>query len=154
MKKTLILLLSVLFLACNGQIQIGGLTDPEDSVCAEDEYQESWICAAAAKHNLTPEDLHGIILDAVALTIIVSDLPENDIIEIKNFLIDVKKYANVHMISWNRFLDMVIEDSAKSAAIASILNRRIIIFESDDIIQEVDREMIAYHLDEILKLLG
>jgi hypothetical protein len=58
------------------------------------------------------------------------------------------------MISWNRFLDMVIEDSAKSAAIASILNRRIIIFESDDIIQEVDREMIAYHLDEILKLLG
>jgi hypothetical protein len=66
MKKTLILLLSVLFLACNGQI-----------------YQESWICAAAAKHNLTPEDLHGIILDAVALTIIVSDLPKDDITEIK-----------------------------------------------------------------------
>lgn len=158
--KRFLALFAVLILAfgCAGDagniIQIGGLTPPENSVCAQEGYEDSWICKATAESGVTPEDLNGLILDAVALTVIVGDFTADDTAEIVHFLNQVESYMDVEGLTWNVLLSLVEDDSTKVAAIASILNRRIQIFQSDDMISNVDFEMIKYHIGEMKKILG
>ena len=158
MKKILVLFAILALTGClntgTSPIQIGGLTPPEQSVCAKEGYENSWICEACTKANVTPEDLHGIILDAVALTVILGDLTHEDTAEIVAFIDQIESYTSMDGITWNVLLGLVMDDSTKASAIASILNRRIQIFASNDMISSVDMEMVKYHLKEIKNILG
>lgn len=155
MKKLFVLLISIMFIGCMGNgFQMGGLTPPDQSVCAQEGYENSWICKATAQTGLTPEDLNGIILDSVALIIIIGDMTSEELQPIRDFLDDVDGYTNTSGMSWNMLLGLIEEDSAKANAIASILNRRIKIFASDELISSVDLDMIKYHLKEMRSLLG
>ena len=159
MRKLLVALIILPLLACAGDqfgggINIGGLTPPEQSVCAQEGYENSWICKACAQANLTPEDLNGLILDAVALTVIVGDMTSEDTAGIVQFLNQVESYTSIEGLTWTVLIGLVEDDSTKAAAIAGILNRRIQIFQSDDMISSVDMEMIRYHIGEMKKILG
>jgi hypothetical protein len=137
----------MMLLACN--VDLRGMTPPGMSVCAEEHYAESWICKTCLQSNIMPEDLNGIILDGYTLMVLAD---EDNAETILDFTAEVRDVIATP-ITWNRLIAEVFEDARKSMLIASMLQRRLNMFASDELIQEIDLELIRYHLDQVDSML-
>ena len=145
--KTIIMLICVCMIAgCAqlGQIVNGPATDtPKPSVCdvnrpAQFKDSTSYICDVAKKSGMTPEDIDSLLLDATAMAYVTDVLQTRDV---ENFLIEARKYLKPG-ISFNAFIDFLDIQADKAAVLKSVLNRRIYLFRSAEIINSFDYWMI------------
>jgi hypothetical protein len=158
---TLIVILTTFFLGCQGQQvnwdDVLAPTNPEASVCALEGYEDSMICKATAELGLSPEDLHGLILDSTALGLILTKASPMEVQAILTFLNSTEALLGFTP-TWEVLFAKLKFSEQDSKLLASILNRRLkpIMGKIDMslVIGPKDLEMIAYHLKEMKIMLG
>jgi hypothetical protein len=122
---------------------INGPGGPQPSVCdaqrpAEFKDSPSHICDVAKMANMTPEMIDGLLLDATAMAYVT------DVLEIKDvefFLIEARKYLKPG-VSFTSFVDFLDLQADKAIVLKSVLNRRIYLFRSTQLIGPFDMWMI------------
>jgi hypothetical protein len=152
----LIVVLTAFLFGCQGQQvnwdEVFAPTDPKASVCADEGYEESMICKATAEMGMTPEDLHGLILDTTALTLLLTKASPIDVEAVLTFINSMEHLLGLAP-TWEILFEKMNFSSQDSKLIASILNRRLkplmSKIDASLIIDPKDLEMIAYHLKEM-----
>ena len=137
----------VAFYGCAG-------TMPADkSVCATDPTATgSVICRIASEMGWTVEDVDNAILDATILSW-AFDVAEND--QILGLCDKVEAVVNLDMdVQMSRIVALVVDDSKKSKAVASIISRRLIYFDVPEVIAPYDRYLILTNISHVRKQFG
>jgi hypothetical protein len=137
--------LAVVFLMFFG---CAGSMPAEKSVCATDQAATgSVICRIASEMGWTVEEVDNAILDATVLSW-AFDVAEKE--QILSLCEKVETVVNAEVdIQMSRIVALVVEDSKKSMAIASILSRRLIYFDVPEVITPYDRYLILTNLKHV-----
>jgi hypothetical protein len=117
------------------------------SVCDSDEtYSRSWLCQAAGASGLPLEEYGYIILDLEAGLVIAEAVdPE----QIKSFVDEIRQFLEFGQ--GKTYADLIRKslDTAKKKAIFQLISRRLIVFNSDLPISEIDLSFLLWQLDQI-----
>jgi hypothetical protein len=141
-------------LACCFFIGCEGGLPPEESICAKMEGY-SWICEVTAERGTTPEDLEGIVLDAVAVQAIFrKDWDQKKTDELVAWTRKMDGYVDRPQMTFNELIGLVDLDAQKSALLLSIISRRLPWFKSGLVLPEKDRYMLHIHFRHIREMFG
>jgi hypothetical protein len=152
------------FIAVLGLIAIfscAGMTPFEESLCVKRELAvkyglpealkdaPSWMCDVAAERNYSLEDLDDLVLDGTAIAAITTKMDRAKIgtfiDEIENYIdLNVEELTYKALIAWI-YKEALTDDDA--ALLASVVSRRIRIFESDQGIYPFDVWLVKTHLE-------
>ncbi len=141
---------AVVFLMFSG---CAGSMPADKSVCATDQAATgSVICRIASEMGWTVEEVDNAILDATVLSW-AFDVAEKD--QILELCSRVEAVVNLDInVQMSRIVALVVDDSKKSQAIASILSRRLIYFDVPDVIAPYDRYLILTNISHVRKQFG
>lgn len=140
MKKIIVMLIVLIFYGC-------AMVHKGPSVCSNpDVARSSWLCEAAAKTGYPLEEFGYIILDASAVAVISEKITAAQVREFCDVMRRI--LLSAQHLTYSRLIDAVFEN-ARDRAIASLVSRRLIIFQSDLTVSDTDIGFLLWQLDRI-----
>jgi hypothetical protein len=104
---------------------------------------KSWLCEAAAQQGVTLNSVNDLLLDATAVGVIVAKV---DIAKIDKFTAKLQSYldmASVEKLTYALLIKLMNIDAQDAVVLQSIINRRVGMFTSPEIISDWDIHLLS-----------
>ena len=118
-------------------------TPPENPICPK---EGSWICERSQSLNTQPEEIYGWIYSATAIAAVTDVVSQKEICDFEGKIADW--YNDAYPITYNSIISKVskelglIKDAQKAILISNILNKRLMLYSSSQIISKADDEIL------------
>lgn len=138
MRLTILIALLTLVLGCTAQV----VSNP---VCDQPEYADSLICEKARALGYEPEDIRDFLLDANAIALITEQYSQEDLSE----ALDTFESYLDDPISYALFYAKVGDDLNKVKQIQGIIERRMPLYATPELIRESDLKLIRIMIERV-----
>jgi len=119
---------------------------PESPICDDSAYADSLICKRLRSAGMEAEQARDILLDANAIALIMEAYtPE----QLMTKLDEWESFIGRVDASYVLFYLKVVDDTKKAKQVAGILERRLPVFSSGDILSDSDRSLLKAMIGEL-----
>lgn len=140
-KKIMIAAIFFIFVGCAAIHSGPSVCDVPETMSA------SWLCRAATASGYPLEEYGYIILDAAAIAFISENVTAEQI----NDFCEALRTVLTEMqgsITYSKLISIAVEE-ARLRAILNMVSRRLIIFQSEEIVSDIDIGFLLWQLDQV-----